>query len=45
MNIFLDEHKKLVSDMLVGSVEFILIGGYAVNFHDITEQQAIWMYG
>lgn len=33
MNIFLDEDKKLVSDMLIGSIEYILIWWYAVNFH------------
>jgi hypothetical protein len=33
MNIFLEEHKKLVADMLAEGIDFILIGGYAVNFH------------
>jgi len=33
MNIFLEEHQRLISDMLNNDIQFILIGGYAVNFH------------
>ena len=33
MNIFLEEHHQLIADMLAHDVAFILIGGYAVNFH------------
>jgi hypothetical protein len=33
MNIFLEEHQKLVADMIADGIQFILIGGYAVNFH------------
>jgi hypothetical protein len=33
MNVFVEEHQKLVADMLSAGIEFILIGGYAVNFH------------
>jgi hypothetical protein len=33
MNIFLEEHQQLVTDMLSAHIQFILIGGYAVNFH------------
>ena len=33
MNIFLDEHQRLVADMLADGIQFILIGGYAVNYH------------
>ena len=33
MKIFLEEHQMLVADMLAGGIQFILIGGYAVNFH------------
>jgi len=33
MNIFLDIHRQLVADMLAKNVQFILIGGYAVNYH------------
>jgi hypothetical protein len=33
MNIFLEEHQQLVADMLADGIQFILIGGYAVNFH------------
>ncbi len=33
MNIFFEEHIKLIKDMLQQGVDFILIGGYAVNYH------------
>ncbi len=33
MNIFIEEHQQLVEDLLAEGIEFILIGGYAVNFH------------
>ena len=33
MNIFLDAHKGLLSKLLNGGVEFILIGGYSVIYH------------
>lgn len=33
MNIFFEEHIALIADMLDYGVEFILIGGYAVNYH------------
>jgi hypothetical protein len=33
MNIFLDKHLLLIQNLIQGNVSFILIGGYAVNFH------------
>jgi hypothetical protein len=33
MNIFLDKHLLLIQNLIKGDVSFILIGGYAVNFH------------
>jgi hypothetical protein len=33
MDIFLPEHKEFLLELLNSEVEFILIGGYAVNFH------------
>lgn len=33
MNILTEAHKKLLVDLLNGGVEFLLIGGYAVNYH------------
>jgi len=33
MNIFLEKHFDLIKKLLEGNVLFILIGGYAVNFH------------
>lgn len=41
MNIFLEEHQKLVADMLAERVEFILIGGYRLIIMAITAQQVI----
>ena len=41
MNIFLEAHQKLISDMIADGVEFIFIGGYAVNYHGYTAQQGI----
>lgn len=33
MNIFFEKHFDLIKKLLEGNVLFILIGGYAVNFH------------
>jgi hypothetical protein len=33
MNIFIEEHIQLLKDMLSEGIQFILVGGYAVNFH------------
>jgi predicted nucleotidyltransferase len=33
MNIFLEEHRNLITELLEDDVDFILIGGYAVNYH------------
>ncbi len=46
MDIFLDEHKRLLVELLDGGVEFILIGGYAVNVHGYvraTHDMDIWL--
>jgi len=33
MNILLEPHKQLLRSLIEFKVDFILIGGYAVNFH------------
>ena len=46
MNIFFEEHRKLIADMLAEGVQFILIGGYAVNYHGYnrtTGDMDIWI--
>jgi predicted nucleotidyltransferase len=46
MNIFFDEHRKLIKDMLDEGVFFLLIGGYAVNYHGYnrsTGDMDIWL--
>jgi len=46
MNIFFDEHRKLIADLLAEGVEFILVGGYAVNYHGYnrtTGDMDIWL--
>lgn len=46
MDIFLYEHKKLFKELLEGGVDFILIGGYAVNIHGYvrtTKDMDLWI--
>ena len=46
MNIFFEEHRKVIADMLDEGVSFILIGGYAVNYHGYnrtTGDMDIWL--
>ena len=46
MNIFFEEHRKLIADMLAEDVQFILVGGYAVNYHGYnrtTGDMDIWL--
>ncbi len=46
MDIFIDEHKKLLLALLAHNVNFILIGGYAVIYHGyerITGDMDIWL--
>ena len=46
MNIFTAGHKKLLVDLLNSNVEFILIGGFAVNYHGYpryTGDMDIWL--
>ncbi|HET6992990.1 MAG TPA: nucleotidyltransferase [Bacteroidia bacterium] len=33
MIIFLEEHKQILRSLIDGGVDFILVGGYAVNYH------------
>lgn len=33
MNIFTNAHKKFLLDLIEHQIEFLLIGGYAVNYH------------
>jgi len=33
MNIFLDEHQQFLEQLINKKVSFILVGGYAVNYH------------
>ena len=46
MDIFFEEHKKLLIELLEGGVEFMIIGGYAVNIHGYvraTHDMDIWL--
>lgn len=46
MNIFLNEHRKLILQLLDAKVEFILVGGYAVIYHGYgrtTGDMDIWL--
>jgi predicted nucleotidyltransferase len=46
MNIFFEEHRKLIRDMLEEHVDFMLVGGYAVNYHGYnrtTGDMDIWL--
>lgn len=46
MNIFLDSHKLVLQKLITKKVDFILIGGYAVNFHGYnraTGDMDIWV--
>lgn len=46
MNIFLDPHKHMLKQLIEFNVDFILVGGYAVNFHGYnraTGDMDIWL--
>jgi len=46
MNILLDEHKVILIKLLQSKVDFILIGGYAVNYHGYgrtTGDMDVWL--
>ncbi|MEO6132087.1 MAG: nucleotidyltransferase [Saprospiraceae bacterium] len=46
MNIFLEEHQNVLSNLRLKNVEFLLIGGYAVIFHGYprsTGDMDIWV--
>jgi predicted nucleotidyltransferase len=46
MNILTEAHKKLLIDLLESGVEFLLVGGYAVNYHGYpryTMDMDIWL--
>ncbi|CAN5450138.1 hypothetical protein BH10BAC2_BH10BAC2_33670 [soil metagenome] len=46
MNIFLDAHKAVLQQLLAKKVDFMLIGGYAVNYYGYnrtTGDMDIWM--
>ncbi|MBS1571671.1 MAG: hypothetical protein KF825_14740 [Ferruginibacter sp.] len=46
MNIFFEEHRKLLEGLLQNGVAFILIGGYAVNYYGYnrsTGDMNIWL--
>lgn len=46
MNIFYDEHKSLLNILLNQNVQFILIGGYVVNFYGYnrsTGDMDVWL--
>jgi hypothetical protein len=46
MDIFFEEHKKLFVALAKGGVEFMLVGGYAVNVHGYvrtTNDMDIWV--
>ena len=46
MNILIDEHKKLLIELIAAKIDFILVGGYAVIFHGYTRTTGdmdIWL--
>jgi len=46
MNILLEPHKQLLRSLIEFKVDFILIGGYAVNFHGynrVTGDMDVWL--
>ena len=46
MNIFLEEHQNILSNLMLNNVEYLLIGGYAVIFHGYprsTGDMDIWV--
>jgi len=46
MNIFLKEHRLLLEKLINSGVEFLIIGGYAVNFHGynrVTGDLDLWI--
>ncbi|TSA24750.1 MAG: hypothetical protein D4R67_11280 [Bacteroidetes bacterium] len=46
MNIFLEEHQQVLEKLVDKGVEFLIIGGYAVNFHGynrVTGDLDIWI--
>lgn len=46
MIIFLEEHKQVLRKLIDNNVEFILVGGYAVNYHGYnrpTGDMDIWL--
>ena len=46
MNILIDKHKKILLALIDAKVEFLLIGGYAVNYHGYvrtTGDMDVWL--
>jgi hypothetical protein len=46
MNILLEPHKQLLKRLIEFKIDFILIGGYAVNFHGynrVTGDMDVWL--
>lgn len=46
MNVLTPAHKKILLDLLKANVKFLLVGGYAVNYHGYpryTEDLDIWL--
>lgn len=46
MNVFYNEHRLVLQNMLDKQVDFILVGGYAVNYHGynrVTGDMDIWV--
>ena len=46
MNIFFEEHQKVIAALLSNNVDFMLIGGYAVNYHGYsrtTGDMDVWL--
>jgi predicted nucleotidyltransferase len=47
MNLFLENHQRLIQNLLKAKVRFIIIGGYSVVFHGyrrVTGDVDIWVY-
>ena len=46
MNIFIDQHRQVLEMLIDNKVDFMLIGGYAVNFHGYNRTTAdmdVWI--
>jgi hypothetical protein len=45
MNIFFKEHHEILAALLKHRVNFMLIGGYAVNYYGYHRTTETWIFG